>query len=243
MIEPVPVHLSVTCKADDDVNSMEVRVTMPEASLSLAPQALYILLGTPGALAAFFSETKTPPATTATPSFTGQRASEILREVLGQETRAIEAVARKFDEQREKQCRFYFHLQLDALNITLADSIVPVMRIHIEMLPPGIVLYKQSVPSALTLDVKTGAVEVEILNTRNGAWEPVVEHFHFGIQIVRNYLEAENYATHIILNGQEPLLVNLTPTAVQRIAWLLPLFVSNLQNSHPDTLEVEARMQ
>ena len=36
--------------------------------------------------------------------------------------------------------------------------------------------------------------------------------------------EGEGFATHVIVSGQEPLLVNLTPTSVQRVTRILTLF-------------------
>jgi hypothetical protein len=233
MIEPVPVHFILEYSATDEVNTLNIQVVVQEVTLSLAPQALQILLAVPEAFASVLAPSDAVPTEApaqASSTTAAQRASEFVREVLGDDAGAIEAAARRIVEQQEKQFKLSFRLQLDSLDVTLADAIVPVMRIHVEMLPPGLIIEKRSVPATFSLDVDTGAVEVEILNTRNGAWEPVVEQFHLGIKLVRTPESEEDFVTHVIVSGHQPLLLNVTPTAVQRICWVMPFFISAADN-------------
>jgi len=119
-------------------------------------------------------------------------------------------------------------MQFDALDITLADSIIPVMRFRFELAPPGLVMYRQSIPNLLTMNVIDGNLEVEMLNPRNGVWEPLAERFSACMEMERKAVSDEDKSTHVVLSGKTPLLVNLTPTAVQRASWIIPEFIESL---------------
>lgn len=197
MVEPVPVQLNIQLRGSKDQNSVDVQVMIEEElGLTLTPQALRILLATPQAIADIMAETEAAP-TVATPTV------------------------------HAKQSRFSLKLGVAALDVTLADSAVPTVRVHVEMPQPGLLVYAQAVPKALSVDCARASLECEVLNTRSGAWEPLVEHFSLSLQASRTRESGEeHHITHVVLSGQEPMLVNITPTTVQRVSWIVPQFIA-----------------
>jgi len=266
MVQPVPVRLSVEYRGSDEQNAVHCQVKVKELSLSLAPQAVQILLATPTsffqilypndvpsvidsaavdagvttralatvgkAAAAAATEDSSPRA--AHPSRL-RRAAVVAGEVLGSDGgELLEAVARRAQEVRSKQFKLDLTMDFNALSITMADSIQPFMRWRMELLPPGLILHQQKEPNLLTVNAGVGTLEVDVLNTRSGCWEPFLERCRMGLEIERKASGSDpddgSRATHFIISGQEPVRVNLTPTAVRRAAWILPLFAASLSS-------------
>ena len=96
------------------------------------------------------------------------------------------------------------------------------------MMKPGLTLYQQSKPLIMSLNVDDSSLEVNMLNQKIGKWEPMVERFHAGVQITQTPEGSESSATHVVIRGHSPLLLNVTPAAVRQASWLAPLFVSSL---------------
>eukprot|EP00929_Paragymnodinium_shiwhaense_P071376 TRINITY_DN36299_c0_g1_i1.p1 TRINITY_DN36299_c0_g1~~TRINITY_DN36299_c0_g1_i1.p1 ORF type:complete len:2567 (+),score=549.68 TRINITY_DN36299_c0_g1_i1:191-7891(+) len=163
----------------------------------------------------------------------GRRASD-LAEVLGEKFNTedgeniIEVAARKVEQVRRKQFRLNLGIEWEAIDMTLADSIVPVMRLRIELMKPGLVMYQQSIPYFMTMKMPLVTMEMDLLNPRNGSWEPLAERFHFGLELERKPHGEELRSSHFVISGHEPLLLNLTPTAVKRASWIIPQFISSV---------------
>ncbi|CAK0865951.1 unnamed protein product, partial [Prorocentrum cordatum] len=117
----------------------------------------------------------------------------------------------------EKPRQFLFTLCLNwkALDVTLADSVVPVLVLHMQWPRPGLEVYKYSLPHSFLEMHMRFTLEVEILNPRNNAWEPLVEHFHGYFQMVRE-LTSHGSDKRIMLSGRDELLLNLKPSTLQR---------------------------
>ena len=49
-------------------------------------------------------------------------------------------------------------------------------------------------------------------------WEPLIEPFNLGIQLVKTPEGDDSSAVHLIVSGREPLLVSLTPSTLRRTA-------------------------
>jgi len=241
MIEPVPVHLVVRYRESDQNSSLDVHVTVEEIALCLKHEALRMFLATPGAIMSIMNTTQLDAPVQAgslepvAASSLSQRASDFVRDVLGADNAAAAAAARRVAEVRAKQFRVNVAMQFSALEVTLADAMKPAVKLRLEMLPPGLTLYQQNIPNVLALNIDNSALEVEILNPYKGAWEPLVERFCLGFRLVRTPAEEEeeeegedDLATHVVVSGHEPLLLNLTPTAIRLVCSIVPLFASSL---------------
>lgn len=248
MIQPVPIAVLIQSRTSEDQNSVTVEVKVTEAALNLTPQAVRILLATPQAMASVLQATDAAASVEQTPaakSISGMlvaeelqmgktdsagwqekkgRAKEIVQKVLGSDgDDLLQAAARKVEEVSAKQFRLNLTLFFDALELTMADSISPVMRTRVEFLQPGVILYFQKDPEHLTLNIDKAALAVNVLNPRHGAWEPVAERFHLGVELSR-----EGGKTKVSVLGHEPLLLDFTPTAVVKTLSTVPLFLEAL---------------
>ena len=167
-----------------------MQVVADEIALSLAPEALQILIQTPVAIACIMKAKEKPsqPGEDAPQvgvhesvareiadvdeMVTLQRASNFVRDVLGDSTAAVRCVQRI-----SKQLTVNVRLELSTLEIVLADSIVPVLRLHAK--PSATFLYYQSTPSVLLFELENLVFEMECLTK---TWEPTVEPFRFCAQ-------------------------------------------------------------
>lgn len=255
MIQPVPIRLTMLYRGLEEENDVNLDVNIDEMLFNLSPQAIQILLATPSAMLMILypqdsSSSSSVPAAAASaalPPVSGDagasptpelsRKTSLLtqaQEVLGSDgDNIIQAAARKVEQVRRKQFRLNMSLQWRALGVTLADSIVPVMRLRMELMPPGLVLYQQSIPYFQTVKISSSMLEVDVLNPRNGAWEPFVERVHLGFESKRKQANELQRSTHVVINGYEPLLVNITPTIVRRVGWLLPPLIHSLTVTSP----------
>jgi len=254
------VHLTIAYRSSEEKGNLNIQMDVKEMAISLAPQALQILLSTPFSIANIMYEQERQtdqhkkeqnvesalarpsiPTATGTLSSTNpdlpdtesvpltRRASILASQVLGKKgTAALEEAKRRVEQVRSRNFVVNLAMQFDALDITLADSIIPVMRFRFELAPPGLVMYRQSIPNLLTMNVIDGNLEVEMLNPRNGVWEPLAERFSACMEMERKAVSDEDKSTHVVLSGKTPLLVNLTPTAVQRASWIIPEFIESL---------------
>lgn len=118
-------------------------------------KALQILLATPWAVLAILNERAPPePARRSAVDrnsdgapLTGlsEKAKMLVREVVG--PLAIDDVRHKVEEVRSKQFRFELATLWKALDVTLADSTIPVMRLRTELLGNGLKMCYTSQPS------------------------------------------------------------------------------------------------
>ncbi|CAE7733761.1 unnamed protein product, partial [Symbiodinium pilosum] len=121
-------------------------------------------------------------------------------------------------------------VNLEAVDIVLADSIVPVLRCRAELPKPGLVMYKQKEPNVLTVHIKDYTLEVQSLNPQTAVWEPFLERFRMGLEVERR-TRGEDRDTHVIISGHEPVLVNVTPSTVKRLKYIMPLFIESVTSS------------
>jgi hypothetical protein len=81
------------------------------------------------------------------------------------------------------------------------------------------------------MDIKDGVLEWDVMNPRTGLWETFGERFHLDKQFVWQKTPTEedpevfNTKISLTLKGLEPLLINVTPSAVTRIGHVMPKFV------------------
>jgi len=283
MIPSVPIHNLISYRSTEEENHVIVQTTVDHLRITLAPQALQILLSTPSALASIMwakdmGPTEQDHVSTAPVAITvaggasngagqtvdqmstlqratrawtmvheeGHRLDSILGEghtdsdslairlkrlasEVGGEGggETIEAARQRVEKVRQKQFRCNFSLGLRDGEVTLADSILPVLRLRTEFAEPGLRLTWQSVPAMMDLDVN-GMWELGIANERNGEWEPLFERIDLGLHLTRIAEGTTGRKTNIVFSGRQPLLVNLTPSAVRRSAWILPQFLNSL---------------
>lgn len=265
MIQPVPVNVIIEYRGLEEKNMVSVHIEAEEEMrLSLAPQALQILLLTPtgrmnvmtvnepdnsggqsrrhtfGRWASQVFAAKSDldedvalvkSEVTVTDRATGRRVSS-LGEALGRPqaaTSLAEEVTQQMEQVRSKQFIFNLSVMLPAIDVVLADSIVPVLRCRGELTAP-MVMYKQKEPNILTLHVKDGALEVQSLNPSSGMWEPILERFRLGLDVERKAFENDR-DLHVHLRGHEPMLVNVTPSTVKRLKYIMPLFIESVTSS------------
>eukprot|EP00438_Fugacium_kawagutii_P031691 Skav232920 [mRNA] locus=scaffold1477:793829:799428:- [translate_table: standard] len=137
--------------------------------------------------------------------------------------------------------------------MVLADSIVPVLRCRGELTVP-IVMYKQKAPAIgepnlLTLHLPDSALEVHLgcsghrgwllrrqsLNPNSGMWEPILERFRALTNGLALDMERKVYENdrdlHVHIRGHEPMLLNVTPSTVKRLKYIMPLFIESVTSS------------
>lgn len=246
MIQPVPVHVDIELKNSDDAMNVKIGVEVQKVTAMLAPQALSILLATPMQLASFVSpqDAVVPPSQDAVDppqevqtdtswTVAMERVKKAAKEIGSDEsTQGVwEDIKERVQVQQQKQVSCDVSVQVNSANLTLADSIVPVMQIKGDMAPPGLVVYFQKTPNMLNIEMDNLMLDWDIFNPRNGTWEPLVEHFSFGIQMESKTVQADVRKTEMVVSGHKPLLLNLTPSAVKRAAFILPQFLESLTAS------------
>eukprot|EP00930_Biecheleria_cincta_P034350 TRINITY_DN23752_c0_g1_i1.p1 TRINITY_DN23752_c0_g1~~TRINITY_DN23752_c0_g1_i1.p1 ORF type:complete len:2456 (+),score=487.41 TRINITY_DN23752_c0_g1_i1:313-7368(+) len=276
MIQPVPVNVTVEYRGLEDRNCVNVQMEAEEVKLSLAPQALQILLATPSSAVGILDDTSAVDAAPAPviPKLQRQttaagrelarlasqvfkaaadtkvdgseqddqgnaegrklirKASDLANHMMGPEKTQslVEAARERVEKVRSKQFILNLSMMFDAIDIILADSIVPIMRWRAELMPPGLVMYKQREPNLLTLNVANLALEVESLNPKSGVWEPFAERTHLGMEVERK-LRDDHRDMHVIISGHTPALLNVTPTMVTRVSYIMPLFIESVTAS------------
>ncbi|CAK9022321.1 unnamed protein product [Durusdinium trenchii] len=260
MIQPVPVNVSIEYRALEDKNVVSVHIDAEEEMrLSLAPQALQILLATPTGLMNVMTVKEPETSRSSRRQTFGRWASQVfaaksdaddellmqpsksevaerrrssLEDVLGRPqaaTSLVEDVTKQMEQVRSKQFIFNLSVMLAAVDMVLADSIVPVLRWRGELTTP-LVMYKQKEPNILNLHVKDGSLEVQSLNPNSGIWEPILERFRLGLDVERKAI-GEDRDTHVLLSGHEPVLLNVTPSTVKRLKYIMPLFIESVTSS------------
>ncbi|CAE7197757.1 unnamed protein product, partial [Symbiodinium microadriaticum] len=73
----------------------------------------------------------------------GHVASSFFTADQGEAQSLVEQATKQMEEVRAKQFIFNLSVNLEAVDMVLADSIVPVLRCRAELPKPGLVMYKQ----------------------------------------------------------------------------------------------------
>eukprot|EP00928_Gymnodinium_smaydae_P033092 TRINITY_DN23802_c0_g1_i1.p1 TRINITY_DN23802_c0_g1~~TRINITY_DN23802_c0_g1_i1.p1 ORF type:complete len:2579 (+),score=671.41 TRINITY_DN23802_c0_g1_i1:541-7737(+) len=292
MIQPVAIQMGMEYRSSEDENKLTIQIFAEELILAASPQALQILLGTPGGIVGILSvpaDEQPPPADSAavaavatgapnvaaavptawstasltTPGGThvglgirrlrtlsgmsdvepgtgadtrtmAERAKSLAQQVIPEKLLrkdgasgedVIQVAVRKVEQVRKKQFRLNLEVQWEALEVTLSDSVLPVLRLRMELMHPGFVWYQQSIPYTMTLNILNSSLEMDVLNPRNGAWEPLAERCTMAWEVQRWQVDEERRGTHMIISGQEPLLLNFKPAMLQRAKDVIPLFL------------------
>eukprot|EP00928_Gymnodinium_smaydae_P072462 TRINITY_DN5580_c0_g3_i1.p1 TRINITY_DN5580_c0_g3~~TRINITY_DN5580_c0_g3_i1.p1 ORF type:complete len:2456 (+),score=530.05 TRINITY_DN5580_c0_g3_i1:91-7458(+) len=259
VLQPVPMKLGIRFSNADGESKISLDAQVKSLLLALAPQACRILLQVPTALQAIFSSDTADADGGSTGAAVPEKQHEHVSAAkrLANVTAIVEEVALADDEAASalaqakakvdaiKQSRFAFNLgvSLEKFQLTLSDSIVPVMRVYLQVPNPGLQFALQRVPDTLptmSATLKDASVDLDFMNPRHGYFEPVVEHFSLDINFDRSQDAKQKRAlTHVVLSGHRPLLVNLSPTTVRTTAWFLPVFLSSFKASTKEALAIE----
>jgi len=153
----------------------------------------------------------------------------------------VSAFESQIEEVVKSKTTVKFAMTLDdeqSLMVTIANPVsVPILKLLVELPSPGVqVIFESGEPGALHVDVESSSLECQILNSRIGEWEPLIEPTKIAIKLDQGEVEerAETQRkTHLSLIGNEPLLLNVTPTAINTLCFIAPLYQRYLVNSEP----------
>lgn len=243
VFKPVHFNCNLKYKSNADGSELGVIVKVEKAGMTLVPQSLQMLMATPFAMASVLwgkeekqdkkepepreQPAEDPGAATAEGADEAAAASPSEQQEEQRSEVEISEVIPEVPQAPLRQFIFSATVQFDALDLTLADSVVPVMVWHMRWAPPGLEIYRVRLPQpTMNIDINF-AVEVEILNPRNNAWEPFVEHFHGRVSVLRESL-GDSRRMEIQILARDELSLNLKPTMLQRFLWFTPLFLTGL---------------
>lgn len=128
-------------------------------------------------------------------------------------------------------------MSFSKLDIVLGDTVIPVLELQMQ-LPDVFLFFHSSIPPGSTktvhphqvLSINTDRgffIEINIYNTRCGSWEPLIETFNI------NKFSLEMRGTKGLdisfQADQRPLLINFSPTAIQKLKWFVPYFAESLK--------------
>ncbi|CAE7833288.1 tipC, partial [Symbiodinium microadriaticum] len=116
-------------------------------------------------------------------------------------------------------------LAFDDATFSLSDSIMPLMRLKMEAMPPGL----QVEGGKVDVKLMESSLSIDVLNTRHGDWEPFLERFDFGVSVVMSE------TMRISLHALGPLHLNLVPKPTRQILELLPLLLTSLRPPQSST--------
>ena len=71
----------------------------------------------------------------------------------------------------------------------------------------------------------------QCLNPMSGLWEPILERFRLSLEVERKAVENDR-DTHVVLNGREPVLLNVTPSVIKRLRYITPQFLESLTSAN-----------
>lgn len=71
------------------------------------------------------------------------------------------------------------------------------------------------------------AAQIDIINPRNNAWEPLIERFDGAIMVERRS-PGDDRHTQVTISGRDQLLLNLKPSMVRRVSWFVPFILTGL---------------
>ncbi|CAE7330483.1 Vps13 [Symbiodinium natans] len=219
VVKPFHLCLDVQIQMLDDENHAEVQATMSQASLSVAPESLQILASIPSALSSLAS----PKNEEAEASEGSEVQGDHHQSTLSDAAAAVEAAARRLESAQQKQFRLDLKLDIEDISVALCDFQAPVMRAHINTPSPSARLHLQTMPHFFSLDVDIDSLKVDVFTSALRCWEPFLEPFAASLQVVRTPEGEDGNAQQVVVAGQGPLLVNITPNIVQRTAFLLQL--------------------
>merc|ERR1712194_926008 len=126
-------------------------------------------------------------------------------------------------------------MQVEHAIVTLGDTVIPVLQVNMRL--PDL-LYHMIGDSYSIVTERGLFLDVNQYNTRNGAWEPLIEPFcfnEFAINVDRDGKMVFNCGGTI-----KPLLINISPTPLQKLAWFGPYFLQEAFASNNNTSTTSA---
>mmetsp|Transcript_61203 Transcript_61203/g.197864 ORF Transcript_61203/g.197864 Transcript_61203/m.197864 type:complete len:2568 (-) Transcript_61203:194-7897(-) len=246
MFKPVLFNVQIQFKSNEEGSQVTVGVDAEKAGVTLVPQSLQMLMATPFAMASILwgKEEKKQPQEKPQPKKQqavvqgggdGTEVEILVAASVSDQPAEDQAAEGSVSEDNKedapppplRQFIFSMTVQFDSLDLTLADSVVPVMVLHMQWTPPGLQIYRHRLPHVILTTEIAFSLEVDILNPRNNAWEPLIEQFHGGVQYERECPDDSRHSKIIVSAGEE-LLLNLKPTMLQRFLWFTPVFMRGL---------------
>eukprot|EP00927_Polykrikos_kofoidii_P048702 TRINITY_DN42929_c0_g1_i1.p1 TRINITY_DN42929_c0_g1~~TRINITY_DN42929_c0_g1_i1.p1 ORF type:complete len:2522 (-),score=443.44 TRINITY_DN42929_c0_g1_i1:439-8004(-) len=257
MLQPVPIGLKLLFSSSEAENRVKMDVQVKQMLLKVAPQACRILVQVPAALSASFAKRGTVPAEPANSKrrenepllekgATGfAMLSEVVTDVAATDDTTKKVLKRASETvEAARRARFVFALSvsLDTFELTLAESIMPVARLNLRAPKPGFTMElcsggtpQQQLEKDMTCHMVGTVLEMDVLNHRHGYFEPLMERFSFDLDVTRKPDKGKDGVVggrrmNIVVSGNTPLLVDLSPTAVRISKWYFPLFLSSIRN-------------
>lgn len=237
VVEPLPIKISMKYMEQKDRLAVDVAIEVGQLSLSASPESVNLLMGLPDAAVAMLTvpvqaeaeEIKIVEAVDAVkdPAKTfkqgAQRGSAV--ELLGEDFAALQ----RAEELQKKPMRTTVSMSFDDATFALSDSIMPLLRLKLEAMPPGLRLEVE--PSHVDMKLEEASLGIEVLNPRHGDWEPFLERFDFGFTL--NVTKTKSLTIYAL----GPLLVNVVPTPLHQILELLPLLLASLRPPSQDSAD------
>eukprot|EP00929_Paragymnodinium_shiwhaense_P000204 TRINITY_DN10044_c0_g1_i2.p1 TRINITY_DN10044_c0_g1~~TRINITY_DN10044_c0_g1_i2.p1 ORF type:complete len:2722 (-),score=650.48 TRINITY_DN10044_c0_g1_i2:259-8424(-) len=225
VLQPLPMHIQLQYDSGEKESAVGLELHLATASLTLSPQSALLLMCAPEAINAALAfsaaadadvEHEEDDALDTASSYAPSRSSS--KETSGGPPNG--------NRQPSSQTSAEVHrwktnviARVDALDIILVDSIVPVAKMRVDMPKTGLSYFSQTQPDATSLDLQRLTFEAELFDQHKGVWEPFVERFFAGVQLsmvqTSGSGDKSSAATHTLLSGYSPLLLNLTPASIQ----------------------------
>eukprot|EP00929_Paragymnodinium_shiwhaense_P059603 TRINITY_DN29848_c0_g1_i1.p1 TRINITY_DN29848_c0_g1~~TRINITY_DN29848_c0_g1_i1.p1 ORF type:complete len:2398 (+),score=562.80 TRINITY_DN29848_c0_g1_i1:189-7382(+) len=153
------------------------------------------------------------------------------KEAIIDQSSALGAAAKKLEQTSSKKLLVDVAADLGKFDVLLSDSVIPVLWLRLDL--PSIKVHDSRLVSGLPSEtqflIEDVSLEGELLNTRTGRWEPLVEHFNACVQGVAQADADGMSATKIAVRGKRPLLLNLAPSMVTRLNDMGQHFGSSIQ--------------
>eukprot|EP00439_Symbiodinium_sp_Y106_P020942 s312_g2.t1 len=231
VVEPLPITISLKYAETPKDVSIVVAIKIGHLSLSASPNSVNLLMGLPQAVVDMLTvpitvRQKKPAALekAAEPvpvqkelKRAGSAVGFSATEVLGEDFVAF----KRAEELQKKPMRTSVSLAFDDATFSLSDSIMPLMRLKMEAMPPGLQVSVES--GKVDVKLMESSLSIDVLNTRHGDWEPFLERFDFGVSVVMSE------TMRISLHALGPLHLNLVPKPTRQILELLPLLLTSLR--------------
>ncbi|CAE7235882.1 tipC, partial [Symbiodinium sp. CCMP2456] len=237
VVEPLPITISLKYAETPKDVSIVVAIKIGHLSLSASPNSVNLLMGLPQAVVDMLTvpitvRQKKPAvldkALEAVPvqkelKRAGSAVGFSATEVLGEDFVAF----KRAEELQKKPMRTSVSLAFDDATFSLSDSIMPLLRLKMEAMPPGLQVSVES--GKVDVKLMESSLSIDVLNTRHGDWEPFLERFDFGVSVVMSQ------TMRISLHALGPLHLNLVPKPTRQILELLPLLLTSLRPPQSST--------
>ncbi|CAJ1378308.1 unnamed protein product [Effrenium voratum] len=229
VVEPLPINITFKYIEEKTNLLVAVAVKVGHLSLSASPEAVNLLMGLPQAMVSMVTMPEGSEAKPSPPQPVHEKVPLLLEKIdaAGRKSIAADVLGEDFaalqraKELQKKSMRTTVAVEFEDATFALSDSIMPLLRLRLESMPPGLQLSVESGNVSLTL--QEASLGIEVLNPRHGDWEPFLERFDFGASL--SVAESVRLSVHAL----GPLLVNLVPTPTRQILELLPLLLKSLR--------------